>query len=218
MPNSKKTPATPSTNYGANPIVSGLGEFRKSLDRDFFAESEVTTRWDKDGVTANLTLNLNCNLNLTECLFHLNNGNWGGFLVESKQAPKFERLVRNLTKKNEMPLEIAEFCVNFKDTSLIVSKIHPQSIPDYLGAILPEICANFVHFTKGLTEMPFEIFVPVFLEPVPQSNEQSPMKPTHKGYFDYWGLYFESNADMDARIYDVKNKKIMEGDFLLLDY
>lgn len=222
MSSHKKTTKKFASGQGGGSRLIGLRDFRKNLERDFFAESQISWKLDKDGITTNLIVNLNCNFSLTESLFHLNNGNWGGFLVESQEAPKFEQSIQELVNKNNRPIEIVEFCLNLRDTSLIISKIYPRSITDYLGAILPAISSNFVHFTKGLTEMPFEIFVPVFIEHTQKqaidSIDTNNVKGSTRGYFDYWGLYFESNAEKDAVIYDVKNKNIIEGDFFLLDY
>jgi hypothetical protein len=206
---------------GGQVNLNGFESFKKSLEKDFFSDCDTICSIDKDGVTINIVISLCCNLTLSEGLFHVNNGNWGGLLSENDETSKFEKAVEELILKNDN-LEITEFCINFKDTSVIISKIYPGSIPDYLGIILPAISENLVHFTRGLTEIPFEIFVPVFadqesiLERYQKSSKEKSL--LHKGYFDYWGLYFDSNAHKDPVIYNVKTKKITEEDFFLLDY
>ncbi len=221
MSNQKNTKRGYIPNNGG-PHIFGVDEFRKSLERDFFADSEITLKKDRDGHTTNLIVNLYCNFGLTESLFQLNNGNWGGVLPENQEIPKFERAIQKLSEHNHNEVDLAELSINFKDSSLIITKIYPRSISDYLSAILPAISANFVHFTKGMTEMPFEIFIPVFVEQTMTiGSSGANYRKLHniaKGYFDYWGLYFESNADKDASIYDVRNKNIIEGDFFFLDY
>ena len=219
MPNHNKSTKTNITGKVEGLKLYGLDTFRKNLERDFYAVADISSKPDKDGFTTNLVIDLKCNFSLTQCLFHLNTGNWGGFLTESQEVPKFEKSIQELIDKNKNPLDIIELSINLRDTSLIISKIYPNSIQDYLGAILPAISANFIHFTKGLTEMPFEIFFPVFLDQTPLGSVNAAsgknLKSLTKGYFNYWGLYFESNAEKDAVIYDVKNKTITKGDFSL---
>ncbi len=219
MPKQNKPTKKITLSKGDEAHLFGLQNFKKSLEKDFFAECNITHNLGDDNLTTNLIVSLNCNFNLTDILFHLNNDNWGGFLVENKEVPRFERSIQDLIVKNERPLDILEFSIYLKDTSLIISNIYPQSITDSLGTILSTVSANFVHFTKGLTEMPYEIFLPVFKDKtftdLCQSNFCTKHKECRKGYFDYWGLYFESNIENDPVIYDVKNKTITEGDLLL---
>src|SRR3546814_10744827 len=94
------------------------------------------------------------------------------------------------------------------------------SIPMHWDAIISEMGSHFVYFTKGLTEMPFEIYLPVFIG---TTNENIPTLLTisteetynQKDYFRYWGLYFESQED--AVIYDLESKSIIEGDLFMLN-
>lgn len=221
MSNQKKTQKKYFSDKFGEFQLLGIDEFRKSLERDFFATAEISWTRDIDNGTTDLIVNLECNFDLTEILFHLNNGTWGGFSSENNTIPNFQKSIEKLTEQNKNKVDITELSINLKDTSLIVTKIYPQSILDYLAAILPAISANFVHFTKGLTELPFEIFVPVFIEQtLSMGTSSTSCRKQHsisKGYFDYWGLYFESNIEKDASIYDVRNKSIIDGDFFLLD-
>lgn len=199
----------------------GLRTFKNHLERDFFADAtiqEITLENEQ----VDLIVELNCNFSLTESLFYLNNGNWGSFYTSKanqSEASPFQTALFNLSEENQVNIDIAELTINLKDTSIIVTKIFTNSVPDELGTILCSISENFVHFTKGLSEMPYEIFVPVFEE---QKNEPSALqdvKSTKKSktdYFDFWGLYFESSPD--SSIYDLKNKTIIdESDFFLLN-
>ncbi|WP_350285586.1 hypothetical protein [uncultured Croceitalea sp.] len=197
----------------------GLKQFRKTLERDFFADARVrvTNHLAKN---AELVIELDCNFGLTESLFHLNNGNWGSFYASCPKedtANPFQIALFQLSEENDCQFDIHELIINLRDTSLVITKIFDQSIPDQLGNILSSISENFVHFTKGLTEMPYEIFVPVFEEQngaYPKSGRST--KKSKTDYFDFWGLYFESSCE--GAIYDLKSKSVIdESDFFLLN-
>ncbi|GMN04941.1 hypothetical protein MTsPCn5_03290 [Croceitalea sp. MTPC5] len=200
-------------------LLNGLHKFQKSLERDFYADSLIKTVHGK-GDTTELVLELDCNFSLTESLFHLNNGNWGSYDINTSNveaASPFETALFDLSRENHRRVDIKELTINLKDTSLIVTKIFDYSIPDQLGNILASISENFVHFTKALTEMPYEIFVPIFEESQPKvASAVTSTKKSKTDYFDFWGLYFESN--IDAVVYDLKSRTIIdESDFFLLN-
>ncbi|UJH69133.1 hypothetical protein [Allomuricauda sp. SCSIO 65647] len=199
--------------------VVGLDSFHKSLDKIFFSNTTITCKNDTDRVF-NLVIELHCNFNLINALFHPNMGNWGGLHTGNRvKQPPFERAFMQLHQLNHGAVDIAEIYINMLDTSLIISKIHAQSISHQLGAILRSLSQNFVHFTKGLLEMPLEIFIPVFEK---KGNNGSPDKQNDKqikaigGYFDFWGLYFLSKKNQDPIIYDLKNGRFIDGDLLLI--
>ncbi|WP_420602018.1 hypothetical protein [Flagellimonas sp.] len=91
----------------------------------------------------------------------------------------------------------------FKDTSLIITRIYDHSIPAQLEDIISKASEHFVYFTKGLTEMPYEIFVPVFEDNTQNTTEISKNQST---YFDYWGLYFDDEVQHDVNGIHLKNK------------
>lgn len=219
-PNRTKKGILPS-NLGECPLF-GLEEFSKIIEKIFFADAEITQKHDQADGSTNLIINLNCNFGFPESLYHLNNGVWGGLSFDDHGDSSFEKTVQDFVSLNQNRVDIEELTINLKETSLIITKIHPNSITDHLGVILPAVGANFVHITKGLTEIPFEIFVPIFIEQTmtvgSTSTSYRMQHNTSKGYFDFWGLYFESNPDKDATIYDVRNKGIIQGDFFLLDF
>ncbi len=101
----------------------------------------------------------------------------------------------------------------------MIKNIFKNSIQDQLNLILQSIAAHYVHFTKKLTETPYEIYIPVFEEDLFENNTQirdiriSNNQP--KDYFNYWGLYFESEED--ALIYKLKDKSFIPGDLLMLN-
>ena len=94
----------------------------------------------------------------------------------------------------------------------MVSRLYQKSIPEQIGDILYQIGHHFVYFTKGLTEMPYEIFVPVFEDTMfGKAPEQQ-----QSGYFDYWGLYFDEAQQHKAMIYSLEKRKLQEEDLFLI--
>ncbi|WP_350288305.1 hypothetical protein [uncultured Croceitalea sp.] len=199
--------------------INGLKLFKKQLEKHFFGEAIIRPDTDKKDSKYNLTINLNCNFSLTEGLILLNSGDWGGFCENSAKLEHsgFELSVLNLQKENNNKVVFEEIAIHFKDTSLFITKIPNQNITDHLCTILNAISENFVHFTKGLTEMPYEIFIPVFEATTENDSSTSCAKPKMKtSYFDYWGMYFQSEIDQDSLVYDLKSKTIIDGDFFIL--
>jgi hypothetical protein len=200
--------------------LNGIDLFKKSLEKYFFAKASIKSDITKKDLNSHLIISLNCNFSLTESLFHLNSGNWGGFCKSTNQLEYsgFELAVNELQEINTSDIVIKEIAIHFKDTSLFISKIPNQDITDQLCPVLTAISENFVHFTKGLTEMPYEIFVPVFEETTEVDNNVSwAMAKVRTSYFSYWGMYFHSEINQDSSVYDLKSKTIIDGDFFLLN-
>jgi hypothetical protein len=150
-------------------------------------------------------------------LHHLNLGTWGNF---GSDKLCFSQLLKELRGHNDFPIEIEEFSIYLKDTSIVINKIYEESIPEQLEAILKSVSENYVHFTKGLSEIPYEIYVPVFEECL--FEKDSTLMNIKSGnnnvqdYFKYWGLYFYSEDDV--LIYDLKNTAIISGELQMLNW
>ncbi|WP_190808969.1 hypothetical protein [Flagellimonas sp. S3867] len=198
-------------------LARGLEEFTRALEKDFFAEANVQCQYNIKKFRADLIVELRCNYRLAESLHYYNKGNWGGFVKnDGTNLPKtpFSESYQNLYALNKGAVDIAEISLHFTDTTLVVARIYEQSIPEQLGAIIFKISENFVCLTKGLTEMPYEIFVPVF-EDAPQPCIEK--ENTEMSYYDHWGLYFDDNVNHDAMVYNLETKKLFKEDFFLLD-
>ncbi len=213
----KANPNFPLNDIRTFVTADGLDEFVKILEKEFFANITVQCRYHTGTKKTDLILDIYCNFGLTESLHHFNTGNWGGFTIDEnnvKEPATFDEAFQKLRKQNNNSIDIAELSLHFKDTSVIVSRIYDYSIPEQLGEIIFKTSEHFVYFTKGLTEMPYEIFVPVF-----EDNTQNVFGPldNQKKYFDYWGLYFEDDLQYDVLIYALENKKLCKEDFFLLD-
>lgn len=202
--------------YNSDLNIKGLESFRKALEKNFFSEVNITN-YAVSSATVQLAIELNCNLSLIEMLFHFNKGTWGSF----KQGNlTFEKLLKQLQNENDIHLDIEEFTLFLKDTTIIINKIYNESIPSQLQGIFSKIGKHYVHLSKGLTETPYEIYIPVF-EECSQANDIlirniEAGNQTEEDYYKYWGLYCDSEED--AVIYDLKNSIIEKGDLFMLNH
>ena len=196
--------------------IEGLDSFKSNLEKHFFSQVIVRDH-SAESTSAKLALELNCNFRLSEMLHHLNLGTWGSF---EHQKMSFSNLLETLREHNDIYIGIEEFSIFLKDTYIIINKICDKSIPGQLESLLQSISENYVHFTKGLTEIPYEINVPVFEESLVEKditlmNIKSGNNDI-QDYYKYWGLYF--NTENDALIYDLKNTSIISGDLQMLNW
>ena len=215
-PNKKRDSQFPLNDLKTFVTCHGLEDFLKVLERDFFAEIVAECRYDIKKERTDLILDIHCNFGLTESLHHFNNGNWGGMSIhrDSHCSSRFDEAFQKLCVDNNHAIDISEMSIYFKDTSIIVSRIQDYSIPEELGGIIYKLSEHFVYFTKGLTEMPYEIFVPVF-EDIDQHALEA--EGQRGQYYDFWGLYFNDEINHDVLIYDLKSKTLKKEDFFLLD-
>ncbi|HEA22714.1 MAG TPA: hypothetical protein ENH87_17615 [Pricia antarctica] len=196
--------------------ISGLESFRSTLEKYFFSEVTITN-YSTSTASAQLAIELNCNLSLIEMLFHFNKGSWGNF---KQNRLTFEKLLRQLQNKNEIHLDIEEFTLFLKDTTIVINKIFDESIVSQLQDIFRKVGEHYVHLSKGLTETPYEIYIPVF-EECSQANDIlirniEAGNQTKQDYYKFWGLYCDSEDD--AVIYDLENFKLERGDLFMLNH
>lgn len=201
-----------------NPQLVGFETFKRNLERDYF--SKVTIRnCSQDISVGNLVVEMDCNLDLVEVLFHLQKGSWGSPNSSESSSAFTEALVK-LKELNSFLIDIEEFSIFLNDSSIIIKKIYADSIEEQLGNILTAIAENYVHLTRGLKETPYEIYVPVFEDDLPENGVTlSKIRTANnhiKDYFGFWGLYFDSEED--AVIYDLSSKSIVSGDLYLLNH
>ncbi|MDX1363592.1 hypothetical protein [Arenibacter latericius] len=212
-----------SVNYNTFNHIIGLDIFKRRLEKDFYAEVSITNYGTNDN-TANLSIQITCNLSLSETLFFLQNPiahpcttkhiNW------KKTAP-FTKAYSDLLKKNTSIIDIGELSVIFTDTTIFISKIYYQSIPQQLEEIATTLCQHHIYYTKGLSEIPYEIFIPVFevdnLRPdtCPIHHPLIEKNRAEEDYFTYWGVYNE--FCIDAKIYSLQAQDTIKGDIQILN-
>jgi len=200
--------------------TDGLDDFLRVLEKYFFATAKVQCKHDSQKNRTDLIIDLHHNFGIAECLRHFNNGNWGGYdFAEESHSNISKSLIDALKTLNDTsayPTDILELSLHFKDTSIIIAKLYPNSIPEQASKIVTAIRKHFIYFTKGLTEMPFEIFVPVFEDTSIQDNTS--VINTENNYFNYWGLYFDKGEqEHEALIYSLDRKKFYEESIFLFE-
>lgn len=212
-------------NHSSKNDVSGVNHFidfrplKRTLERDFFSDATIDVH-SSNASTIELVIHLDCNFGLTESLFHLNNGNWGNFsrrISGGIKTSPFQTILLELEQSySAINIYIKELSIHLRDTSIIITKLPNRCIQDHLECILDAVSANFVYFTKGLTAMPYEIFVPIYEETANSLNPTEKQNKRMPNYLEFWGLYFE--GEDDSSVYDVKNKVIIsESNFFLLN-
>jgi len=192
--------------------VEGLVSFKKDLERHFFAKAAICN-YTIDDTEYLLAIELNCNLTLVELLFYYNRGDWGN---EDTLAYH----LRKLAKINTLNIDIGELSIHLKDTSIIINRLYHQSIQEQFQNIISEIANHYVHFTKGLSEVPYEIFVPVFEETNLETNtsflNMAHGKSSKNDYFKYWGVYYQSQDH--PSIYDLGHLSLISGDLYMFNH
>ena len=197
--------------------VNGLDDFANSLEKDFFADVRLHLNYCPKTGSNNLIVDICCNFGIAESFHYFNNGSWGGFECSkdgSKTNSSFGQAFKELKQANYGNIDIKETSLHFKDTSIIIAKLWDYSIPDHFGSIIFKASEHFVYLTKGLTEMPYEIFVPVFEDKKPTILE---LDKDGNNYYNYWGVYFENDAQHDVMVYNLNTKQLRKEDFFLLE-
>ncbi|TLF44968.1 hypothetical protein [Maribacter aurantiacus] len=199
-------------NAKCSDAVGGLEEFKKSIELRFFADVTLKTSGTYNE-KLDLVLELDCPLNLLDVLGHFNKGLWG-----STEATNFvlAQCFNVLLEQNkELEIDIQEFTLYLKDTNVIIKNIYRHSIPEQFNNIITEIAEQYVSITKGLTEQPEEIFIPVFEDPLtnPFDCHFQEKLPQPTSYNEYWGIYLDTAEE--GEIFDVRQKKFISAN---LDY
>ena len=190
---------------------SGLNTFVKNLENHFFSKiliKENSSNCNK----INLVIELNCNLTLWELIHQYHTGNWGTF-NQSKYSLSND--IYRLESINDIQIDVDEFSITLKDTTIIIDKIYNQSIGEQLEYILRELGIHYVHYTKGYAEVPYEIFVAVFVENLMQCELNMFNSKKNQNYNNFWAIYFES--EIDAVIYDVQKSTFLYEDLYMLN-
>ncbi len=202
---------TPPTKLDENSGVLGLDVYLKSLERYYFSEVSLRNYTSSD-ISLEMTIDMRCNMDLLEVLGFHNKRRWGS---NGSHISPLKKSLDLLSEQNRLKLDIEELTLFLNDTNIIIKKTHNRSIPDLLDEVLSEIASHYVYFTKGLTEKPYEIFIPVFEDDIAHNIEDNTTlgemnKKTTQSYFEFWGVYLESEED--ASIYDVTKNMYIPAD------
>ncbi|QCX00234.1 hypothetical protein FGM00_08965 [Aggregatimonas sangjinii] len=203
--------------------ICGLSLFKKRLEQLFFSDVIIRNSSCETQI-AKLIIEVSCNFNLWQGMSHLKSGIWAQFSRTSDRpvnTSEFYNLVTQLQDQNDFPIEVEEVSIIFENCNVIINQIYDCSIPEQLDSILTELANHYSGLTKELQEVPYEIFIPVFEEQTNTDVFSETLLPnvlndTNRNidYFNYWGLYF--NSDNDATIYDFNEKGITSGELNML--
>lgn len=206
----------------SNPQIIGLDAFKRSLEKEHFSEV-IICNCSTDEQVSRLVIEMNCQIDLVEMLYHSQKETWGGISGHhntTTSTSAFTKALNELQRLNNLTIEVEELSIVLNDSLMIIKKIYHHSIQEQLGNIINTIAENYIHITKGLTEAPYEIYIPVFEEDIPDNDDRlsniNSGNSSKKDYFAFWGLYFESEED--AVIYDISNKSIISGDLYMLNH
>jgi len=199
----------------SNPSLPGLDDFLRSLERIFFAESEVKLVSGKTGENQ-LILNLRCRLSLLDVLYHFRKGNWGHCGNPECCSAENDHLkvqLENLQNRNTQPVDIEEVNLELEDVLIVVRSTGPGSIAGEIIRLFEALGEHYVHYTKGLQAIPYEIYIPV-KESV-SSASQPPSHHSADAFYNYWAVYYEDSVD--ARIYSLRQRQILAEDLFYSD-
>ncbi len=197
--------------------IVGLERFQNQLERNFFSKVTIKSNGKPD-TQESLILDINSNFSFEEAIYNIRNFS-DVFTDPSNQITfSFHDAFKELLAENELAMDIEELYITFSDTSIIVQRIYEHSIPEQIENIFKAVIQHSAFLTKGMTEVPFEIYVPIFEqvnlagdeELIESTSDLMIYKNTKNDYFGFWGLYFDSEEN--AVIYDLKNKSFIKAD------
>lgn len=203
----------PPTRLDENSGVIGLDTYLKSLEKHYFADVSLRS-YHKNTGAIEMTIDMKCNLNLLELLGFHNKARWGN---NGTDISPLKRSFDVLIQQNRLQIDIEELTIFLNDTCIVIKKIYNQSISEQLNTILSEVANHYVYFSKGLTEKPYEIFIPVFEDSLTENGLDgkilSPQERAPQNYFEFWGVYLESEED--ALIYNLDRTAYISADLEL---
>lgn len=199
------------TGFDKSSGLIGLNFFIDNLEKHFFSNVSLQTTFTSED-WSQLSIQMDCNLTLSEILDHFGNGIWGNFVYQNSVLGQS---LDHLQELNESTIEIDEFSIILTDISIIIKSIKGLSIAAQLKDILTSLGNHKNHFSKGSTEKPYEIYIPVFEEDM-STDQLHTLKENNrlnKDYLKYWGIYFDSEDE--ALIYDLDNSQFIPADLNL---
>ncbi|MCV6629272.1 MAG: hypothetical protein OIF50_05375 [Flavobacteriaceae bacterium] len=117
-------------------------------------------------------------------------------------------------KKANPQVDIEELIIAFEDCSIIVDRVCPHSIYNQLENLIDGISENYHLMTGCNSGQIFEIFIPVYDQPVTSIKAVSQLleplqinsSNDQTDYYNYWGIYFDTQDN--CAVLDLKNKKL----------
>ncbi len=197
-------------NHSETVDIIGISEFLNSLEFHYFSEVKLKNKSATQS-SIKLVLEMSCNLDLLELLSHFNTGRWGN---NRNDIAPIELSLNELNLKNNSQIDIEELTLFLNDTSIVIKRIYENSIATEFNDILMQIAGNYVFMTKGLTQKPYEIFVPIFEDTLESldstADAEIKLEKIPKTYTEFWGVYLDK--DDEASIFDLQKNAYISGD------
>lgn len=191
--------------------IIGIDEFLKSLEFHYFSNIKLKRKSCTQN-SVQMVLEVNCNIELLELFTNFNTGRWG---TSIKNGSPLQYNLEILNSRNNCNVDIEELTIFLNDTSIVIKRIYNNSIASQFNDILKQIACNYIFLTKGLTQKPYEIFVPIFEDSIDNfelEDDQSNILP--KSYSEFWGIYLDKEDE--ASIFDVQRNTYITGNLEFL--
>ncbi|WP_047415431.1 hypothetical protein [Cellulophaga sp. Hel_I_12] len=219
----KKNPLNNNLKFGSQHDLKSFvfQDFRRIIEKEFFCDLAIHYS-EKANHNIDLILELKLNFELQQGLpiIAVRNTDDLNFHLNTNSDYLFLNRLQQLAEQSSHKIDIEELTIVFTDCSLIIHRIFNQSIISQVRNIIQKIDDNQLNLTKGFTEVPYEIHIPVF-EEKPLYGEINLLKfKTEEtkicDYYKFWAVYFEHK--IDASFYDVANNEIFDGDLTMINY
>lgn len=203
--------------FKKTPRLNGIFGFQRQLEKDYFSKVSIRN-YQQDANDFNLVIGMQCNMDLSDILYHLDLECWGAKIPDgnrnSKQSP-FRQALQDLNACNSELIDVEEFSIFLEDTAIVIKSIYPQSIVSNLDLILEALGNHYLDITCQLGEVPYEIYIPVFEEEIEQDLYLPKTVGESPDFLSFWAMY--SEKEEDAYIYDLKRRSLISGELFMLN-
>jgi hypothetical protein len=210
------------TSDGSFEDLDGIDDFRKELDEEFISVIRPR-RGDLGGGLYELAVEIISHISLFDFLSFLAQGVAFDLIKSGTKAlvlRPFLAAYRKLRERNpEKRVDIEQLVILFQDTTVTLYGIFEDSIFKHLKGIFEALVAHSPNLTLPSGERPVEIHIPVFEDPstdrlcrfrVKLSIDEVITDINEDDYFKLWGISYDFSG---FRVYDVKNKLLVDNEF-----
>ena len=203
------------------PILHGQKCFVKHVGRAFLAHVDIHESKHQTNFPS-IVIDVHSNMKLKEVVYCQQDGVWdflNPYTGEDIETVGMDEALKELRLQNPKGPQLEELNLYLGDCTIVIKRLYKNSIEEMLSRIFNNLAEHYAHLTQEHRIAPYEIFVPVFAEGLPDKClEEKHGKPHYCGcdYSRYWGLYFEDKND--AVIYDLSKKSFISGDLYMLDH
>ncbi len=195
-------------------FFQGLSEFKQTLEKNY--SSVIKRRSDYEGKKDNeLAIEILIDKTLNEALEF---SSTESITKISHLIQPFIRAYRSFKMANRK-VDIEELIICFNDCTLILYKVSNNSIYNQLENILDSISENFKTLKYKHTEVPFEIYIPIYNEKPIEEEDTGKLdtllntfnisnRVKEDEYYKYWGLFYESTTDSLVFDFEAKDLKV----------